>query len=431
MALNFVTFNQDHSLLAVGTTKGFRIYYTDPFSKSYESRDDDVAILEMLFSTSLVALTTKPRVLLIRNTKRQSTICDLTFPTMVLAVRLNRKRLVVVLEDQIYIYDVSNMRLLHTLDTASNPYAICALSPSSEHNYLAYPLQKKVAPPSYAQPSHAPPASIHNNTISGDVLLFDVTKLEAVNVVAAHQAPLSYIALNSEGTLLATASEKGTIIRVFSVPDAQKLYQFRRGSMPSRIYSMSFNATSTLLCVSSASETIHVFRLAPQTSASKTAGSRGSPTSPQGRSFSGSRDRSISPTGEDLADSTNLPESGDLGARQQARNPTFMSMVRRTSQNVGANLVTRAAGYLPSAVSEIWEPARDFAWVKIPRTAGAPSVKTVVAMSSNIPQVMVASSEGQFYVFNIDLERGGEGTLTHQHSLMDSGDRLGRAERDD
>ncbi|TKA69490.1 Autophagy-related protein 18 [Cryomyces minteri] len=398
MALNFVTFNQDHSLLAVGTTKGFRIYYTDPFSKSYESRDDDVAILEMLFSTSLVALTTKPRVLLIRNTKRQSTICDLTFPTMVLAVRLNRKRLVVVLEDQIYIYDVSNMKLLHTLDTVSNPYAICALSPSSEHNYLAYPLQKKVAPP------------------SGDVLLFDATKLEAVNVVAAHQAPLSCIALNSEGTLLATASEKGTIIRVFSVPDAQKLYQFRRGSMPSRIYSMSFNATSTLLCVSSASETIHVFRLAPQMSASKIAGSRGIPISPQGRSFSGSRDRSISPNREDLEDSTNLPESADLGARQQARNPTFMSMVRRTSQNVGANLVTRAAGYLPSAVSEIWEPARDFAWVKIPRTAGAPSVKTVVAMSSNIPQVMVASSEGQFYVFNIDLEKGGEGTLTHQHS---------------
>jgi autophagy-related protein 18 len=45
----------------------------------------------------------------------------LTFPTTVLAVRLNRMRLVVVLEDQIYIYDISNMKLLHTIETSPNP----------------------------------------------------------------------------------------------------------------------------------------------------------------------------------------------------------------------------------------------------------------------------------------------------------------------
>lgn len=53
--------------------------------------------------------------------QRGSTICELTFPTTVLAVRLNRMRLVVVLEDQIYIYDISNMRLLHTIETSPNP----------------------------------------------------------------------------------------------------------------------------------------------------------------------------------------------------------------------------------------------------------------------------------------------------------------------
>lgn len=53
--------------------------------------------------------------------QRQSTICELTFPTSVLAVKLNRKRLVVVLEEQIYLYDISNMKLLQTLDTSPNP----------------------------------------------------------------------------------------------------------------------------------------------------------------------------------------------------------------------------------------------------------------------------------------------------------------------
>ena len=57
--------------------------------------------------------------------QRQSTICELTFPTTVLAVRMNRKRLVVILEDQIYLYDISNMKLLHTIETSPNPNGMC------------------------------------------------------------------------------------------------------------------------------------------------------------------------------------------------------------------------------------------------------------------------------------------------------------------
>ena len=60
--------------------------------------------------------------------QRQSTICELTFPTTVLAVRLNRKRLVVILEDQIYLYDISNMKLLYTIETSPNPNGLVLLS---------------------------------------------------------------------------------------------------------------------------------------------------------------------------------------------------------------------------------------------------------------------------------------------------------------
>jgi autophagy-related protein 18 len=92
----------------------------------------------MLFSTSLVALTLSPRVLRIQNTKvsgghtytrygsaddgkRHSTICEMTFRTAILAMRLNRKRLVVVLESELYIYDISNMQMLKTEKTSPNP----------------------------------------------------------------------------------------------------------------------------------------------------------------------------------------------------------------------------------------------------------------------------------------------------------------------
>lgn len=52
-----------------GTSKGFRIYHTDPFSRIFSSDDGNIAIIEMLFSTSLVALILSPRHLVIQNTK--------------------------------------------------------------------------------------------------------------------------------------------------------------------------------------------------------------------------------------------------------------------------------------------------------------------------------------------------------------------------
>lgn len=45
----------------------------------------------------------------------------MTFRTAILAMRLNRKRLVVVLESELYIYDISNMAMLKNEKTSPNP----------------------------------------------------------------------------------------------------------------------------------------------------------------------------------------------------------------------------------------------------------------------------------------------------------------------
>ncbi|KAL9137795.1 MAG: hypothetical protein Q9175_001000 [Cornicularia normoerica] len=437
MSMNFVTFNQDYSHLAVGTSRGFRIYTTDPFEKRFETKLGDIALLEMLFSTSLVALILSPRRLQITNTKRQSMICELTFPTTVLAVRMNRKRLAVILEHQVYLYDISNMKLLYTIETSPNPSAICALSPSSNNCYLAYPLPQKAAPSSFAPPSHAPPGTTHIAPTSGDVLLFDTLKLEAINVVEAHRSPLSFITVNDAGTLLATASDKGTIIRVFSIPSARKLYQFRRGSMPSRIYSMSFNTTSSLLCVSSATDTVHIFKLGTSPQPRNEDESSMLSTSPS------QRERSISPGDSDSQFDITWPASNasdSVSTKGRKHNGSLLGMIRRTSQNVGTTFAASMGAYLPSAVSEMWEPARDFAWLKIPKAPPAAQggvlvstapIRSVVAMSSNSPQVMVVTNEGHFYVFGIDLEKGGEGTLVKMYEIGAEGERLGASVMDD
>lgn len=388
----------------------------------------------MLFSTSLVALVLSPRHLIIQNTKRASVICELTFPSAVLAVRLNRKRLAVVLEDEIYLYDIANMTLLTNIATSPNPSAVCALSPSSEHCYLAYPLPKPRDDTQDKRPSHAPPTSLYAPVTSGDVLIYDSLTLKAVNVVEAHRSPLSCIALNNEGNLLATASETGTIIRVFSVPRGQKLFQFRRGTYPSTIYSMSFNMASSLLCVSSTSETVHIFRLQqPGPNTNNAASDAQSSTSPRtdrwsrSRSYDSGNDSTSSAQGSPRSEVAELtPAAANNPATHRRQSGSFSSILRRSSQIMGRSVAGVVGNYLPQTVTEMWEPLRDFAYIKIPKTssvsprtggnASGQQLRSVVAMSSTSPQVMVVTSDGGFYVFNIDMEQGGEGYLVKQFS---------------
>lgn len=108
-----------------------------------------------------------------------------------------------------------------------------------------------------------------------------------------------------------------------------------------------------------------------------------------------------------------------------------MGMLRRTSQNVGTSFASSVGAYLPQAVSEMWEPARDFAWLKIPKSPPSASggstnqLRSVVAMSGSSPQVMVVTNDGRFYVFGIDLEKGGEGSLVKVYEVGGENERLG------
>ena len=51
-------------------------------------------------------------------------IYELLFPLSILAVEPNRRTLVIMLETEIYIYDISNMRLLHAMETTEGAFAL-------------------------------------------------------------------------------------------------------------------------------------------------------------------------------------------------------------------------------------------------------------------------------------------------------------------
>lgn len=384
----------------------------------YFKNEGATAIVEMLFCTSLVALVSagdkpsaSPRRLQIVNTKRQSTICELLFPTAILAVRMNRKRLIVVLELEIYIYDISTMKLLHTLDTGPNPTAICALSPSNDNSYLAYP-----APvPTVSSPlSNSPPAP-SQSTSTGAILIFDTVTLTAINMIQAHKSPIAAMAISSQGTMLATASDKGTVIRVFSIPDARKLGEYRRGSKSARVFSMNFNTVGSLLAVSSDTETVHVYNLLET---SKTGSGTQSKRADLNRTDSYGGVKPHSPPASEAPSSPTLSAVQTSSGNGNQAHTAGASFSRR-SFHLGKNLVAGMGGYLPTRVSEVWEPRRDFAFCKLRGGAGG---RSVVAMSPNSSHVLVITAEGLFQAYALDLDSGGECALVREYPLINGED---------
>ncbi|CAK9325735.1 unnamed protein product [Citrullus colocynthis] len=243
------SFNQDASLFAIGTRDGFRIFDSNNGRLCYERALGAFNIVEMLFSSNLVAIvgageqpSLSPRRLCLFNTMSGNALRELNFLTSILAVRMNRKRLVVLLQDKTYIYDINSLTILDTIDTVPNSKGICAFSPSLDGCFLAIP------------------ASI----TKGSLLLYNVMELQLHCEIDAHRAPLATMVLSSNGMYIATASEQGTMIRVHLVSEATKSYSFRRGSYPSTIFSLSFGPCShvpEILVATSSSGSVHVFPL--------------------------------------------------------------------------------------------------------------------------------------------------------------------------
>ena len=76
------------------------------------------------------------------------------------------------------------------------------------------------------------------------MVLFDAAHGHALCTCSAHHSTLAAIAVSARGEMLATASEKGTVVRVHSVPACTLLHVFRRGTMRASIHSLAFSVVA-------------------------------------------------------------------------------------------------------------------------------------------------------------------------------------------
>jgi len=254
----YISFNQDFTCFVCGTESGFRVYSTDPFRLTF-SRDFEngggLGVVTMLFRTNILAFAGggrsprfQPHKVVLWDDLQTRVIAELSFRSAVRAIRLRRDLIVVALDRKVYVYGFRSLGLFESIETLSNPKGLCCLSVGVERAVLVCPGMQSGRALVVCYP--------RSNSDSPAQLARETTK-----IVAAHDSDIAAMSIDYNGTLLATASDKGTLVRIHDIITGVRLQELRRGADRAEIHSITFSPASDFLAVSSDKGTVHIFAI--------------------------------------------------------------------------------------------------------------------------------------------------------------------------
>ncbi|CAN1219880.1 Autophagy-related protein 18a [Linum perenne] len=339
-----LSFNQDYGCFVAGLDNGFRIYNADPFKPLFR-RDSGggggIGLVSMLFRCNVLCFVGggpdpvyPANKVMIWDDHLSRCFGELSFRSEVKNVKIRRDKIVVVLAQKIFVYNFVDLRLVHQIETALNNKGLCEVSHTSSPMVLACPgLQK------------------------GQIRVENYGS-KKTKFVMAHDSTLACMSMTQDGRLLATASSKGTLVRVFNTLDGSLLQEVRRGADRAEIYSLAFSSDAHWLAVSSDKGTVHVFGL---------------------KADSGS-----------LATLTN--------DRTQAAAPPIPS-----------NGLLLCTGVLPKYFSSEWSVAQ----FRLPEGS-----QCLVGFGQQQNTVVVIGLNGSFYRCEFDPVKGGEMTQLEHHNFL-------------
>lgn len=81
--------------------------------------------------------------LIIWDDSQEKSIGEIAFRSEIRAVKLRPTRIIVILDNKVYIYNLSDLKLLDFIETCSNPRGLCSLNTEGHMTVLAT-LDKKI-----------------------------------------------------------------------------------------------------------------------------------------------------------------------------------------------------------------------------------------------------------------------------------------------
>ncbi|PHH79827.1 hypothetical protein CDD80_3688 [Ophiocordyceps camponoti-rufipedis] len=236
-----VSFNNDSSCFAVGLESGIFFHTKSCLLKASRDFNAGIGLVQMMGKTNYLALVGGGRSpkfamnkAIIWDDMKGKVALDITALSPIRGIRLGRERIVVVLQASVRVYAFAKPpELLNVYETADNSLGLCCLA----GNKAAFP-----------------------GRTSGQVQVVDLATGN-VSIFPAHSSALKALQLSSDGELLASASETGTLIRVYSTSNCARIAELRRGIDTATIFSLAFSPSGAMLACTSDKSTLHIFDL--------------------------------------------------------------------------------------------------------------------------------------------------------------------------
>ncbi|BGO96789.1 hypothetical protein RTG_00374 [Rhodotorula toruloides ATCC 204091] len=266
-----VHLNSDGSLFATSTTRGWVVYRTNPLEvvTRRDLPDSSLKIVLPLERTNLLFLVGgppsplyPPNKVVLWDDKVKQAVAELEFREEVLGLAARRDRLVVALKRRVFVFvlggGATGIWREGVYETTENPKGLVALATKPDSTLLAFPgrqpgqIQVVRLPPLDPLMPPLPPPPSHDPTSA---------PYPSVSIILAHTTSLSALSTTPDGSLIASASNKGTLVRVWDAQTSYLVKELRRGTDWAQIFGISFRADGGAVAVSSDKGTVHVWDL--------------------------------------------------------------------------------------------------------------------------------------------------------------------------
>lgn len=240
MSKSYFCFNQNGERLLSTNENELNVFLSYPFKKLMSiDFQKKIKLCETLNQSNLflIVFEDDPQKMVIWNDKCKKNIVEIKCSDEIKTIKFQESYIITTLKKKVYVYkinDLTNITKVMDFETHLNPKGVITINTNSNH-IIAFPDIKK-----------------------GVVTIVKLGSFEVLKI-NAHENEIAYLTIDNYGTKLATASIRGTIIRIFDIETGKKLQEVRRGSSKAIIYDITFNDNGSMLCVSSNKGTIHIF----------------------------------------------------------------------------------------------------------------------------------------------------------------------------
>lgn len=198
----------------------------------------------MLYKTNILALVgsegnpiyNKNKVVIWDDFQKKS-LSELKFSQNVLNLKLRKDKIVIICFDKIYLFNLSSFQNLDIIESGENPHGVIGINYNLEKTIIAYPDKNK-----------------------GKIKIKNYEKSSNISA-NAHEKTIGIIVLTVNGDLMASATEMGTIIRIFNTDNGNMVQEVRRGKEKAQIKCICFEPNNKFIAATSNRGTVHIWSL--------------------------------------------------------------------------------------------------------------------------------------------------------------------------